>query len=82
MMLPIHSILEYLINHKCMLNHCSHEFHKALTRFSWAVNNWNEKADLETDAKKVDWVKISLLLKNPQFFANLYETLLKWLAHG
>ena len=31
--------------------------------------------------KKLDWLKISPLLKNPQFFANPYETLLKWLGH-
>ena len=34
-------------------------------------------SELETDAKKGDWLKISLLLKNPQFFANHYQTWLK-----
>ena len=32
---------------------------------------------LETDEKKLDWLKISLLLKSPQFFANPNETWLK-----
>ena len=31
--------------------------------------------------KKLDWLKISLLLKNQQFFANPKETWLKLLAH-
>ena len=41
------------------------------------VTMHGHNAQIETDAKKLNWLKILLLLKNPQFFANPYETFLK-----
>jgi len=43
--------------------------HKDCTETHFATFN-----GIETDVKKIDWLKISLLLKDPQFFANPYET--------
>ena len=43
---------------------------------------WANKTNgIETVAKKVDWPKIRLFIKNPQFQSNYYETWWKWPTH-